>query len=210
MPVIAKLCHNYSSKILVTKYMITRQFLFGYLTLMIGLINLSLMSQSVHANEDVWIDVDTTAHTLKVMRGDVIQLTFENVAIGRFGTTWFKKTKDDKTPLGQFRIGWINEQSRYYRFFGLDYPNRETARRALADGRITEETWLSILETTNKERTPPQNTPLGGYIGIHGIGRGDPEVHDQFNWTNGCVALTNEQIDQLGEWAKPGVMVNIH
>ncbi len=178
--------------------------------LLTGLISLLLMNQSVHANEDVWIDVDTTAHTLTVMQGDAVQLTFENVAIGRFGTTWFKKTKDDKTPLGQFRIGWINEQSRYYRFFGLDYPNRETAQRALEEGVITEEAWLSILNATNRERTPPQNTPLGGYIGIHGIGRGDPEVHDQFNWTNGCIALTNEQIDQLGEWAKPGVMVKIH
>ncbi|MCP5245074.1 MAG: L,D-transpeptidase, partial [Burkholderiales bacterium] len=46
-------------------------------------------------------------------------------------------------------------------------------------------------------------------IGIHGIGRGDPEIHDQFHWTNGCIALTNEQIDQLGKWLKPGVMVKI-
>jgi murein L,D-transpeptidase YafK len=190
--------------------MLKQRILICYLTLTIGLISLLLINQSVHANEDIWIDVDTTAHTLKVIQDGTIQIVFKNVAIGRFGTTWFKKTKDDKTPLGQFRIGWINEDSRYYRFFGLDYPNRETARLALGDGRITEETWLTILDATNREETPPQNTPLGGYIGIHGIGRGDLEVHHQFNWTNGCIALTNDQIDQLGEWAKPGVMVNIY
>jgi murein L,D-transpeptidase YafK len=180
-----------------------------YLILLTGLIGLSLINYSVRAN-DIWIDVDTAKHTLSVMQGDTVQTVFENVAIGRFGTTWFKKTKDDKTPLGKFRVGWINENSRYYRFFGLDYPNRETADRAWNENRITQETWRSIIQAINNEKTPPQNTPLGGYIGIHGIGNGDQEVHHQFNWTNGCVALTNEQIDQLSEWIKPGVMVEIH
>ena len=174
----------------------------------IGLFFLSILSFHASANE-IWIDVNTTEHTLTVMQGDKVQQTFEKIAIGRFGTTWYKITKDDKTPLGDFRIGWINEQSRYHRFFGLDYPNRETAQRALEENLISEETWLSILKATNQERTPPQNTVLGGYIGIHGIGRGDPEIHDQFHWTNGCIALTNEQIDQLGKWLKPGVMVKI-
>lgn len=180
-----------------------------HLILLAGLTGVLLISYSARASE-IWIDVDTSKHTLSVMQGDVARAVFENVAIGRYGTTWYKKTRDDKTPLGRFRIGWINENSRYYRFFGLDYPNRETADRAWNENRITQETWLSIIHAINNEKTPPQDTPLGGYIGIHGIGNGDQEVHDQFNWTNGCVALTNEQIDQLGEWIKPGVMVEIH
>lgn len=194
----------------VTWIVFRQQILMHYLIYLIGLIGSLAVHQVVYANDTIWIDVDTTAHTLTVMQGDVVQVTFENVAIGRFGTTRFKRTKDDKTPLGKFRIGWINDNSRYYRFFGLDYPNRETAKRALDEGRITQETWLSILKAINKGKTPPQNTPLGGYIGIHGIGPGDKEIHDQFNWTNGCVALTNEQIDQLSQWIMLGVMVNIH
>ena len=176
------------------------------IAILMGLLLLPLTARS----DDIWINVDTTAHTLSVMQGDQIHKVFENIAIGRYGTTWYKKTLDDKTPLGTFRIGWINEQSRYHRFFGLDYPNRETARRALEENTITEDTWLTILRATNREQTPPQNTELGGYIGIHGIGRGDPDVHDQFHWTNGCIALTNQQIDQLGEWLRPGVWVKIH
>ncbi len=165
----------------------------------------------IHASAgEIWINVDTTAQTLSVMRGDRIKMTFENIALGRYGTTWNKRTLDDKTPLGTFRIGWINEQSRYYRFFGLDYPNRENAQRALEENIISEETWRSILHAVDQDRTPPQNTELGGYIGIHGIGRGDPEIHDQFNWTNGCIALTNQQIDQLSKWLRPGVRVIIH
>ncbi|MDH5551863.1 MAG: L,D-transpeptidase [Nitrosomonas sp.] len=177
--------------------------------ILIGFLSLLFFHLPASAN-DIWIDVDTVKHTLTVMNGDEVEATFENVAIGRFGTTYFKMQGDDKTPLGKFRIGWINEQSRYYRFFGLDYPNRDTADIALEENRITEETWRTIVDATNAEKTPPQNTPLGGFIGIHGIGRGDPEIHDQFNWTNGCIALTNRQIDQLGQWLKPGIVVNIH
>lgn len=163
----------------------------------------------VQADTGVWIDVDTEEHTLFVMQGDAVQAVFENVAIGRFGTTWSKVTKDDKTPLGQFRVGWINEKSRYYRFYGLNYPNLDTAKRAFEENRIDEDTWLSILAAKIRGKTPPQNTPLGGHIGIHGIGKGDREIHHQYNWTNGCIALTNEQIDRLGKWIKPGVLVNI-
>ncbi len=157
----------------------------------------------------IWIDVDTNEHTLLVMQGETVRVVFKNVAIGRFGTTWTKMTKDDKTPLGKFKVGWVNEKSRYYRFYGLNYPNLDTAKRALDENRIDEDTWLSILEAKNMGKTPPQDTPLGGHIGIHGIGRGDQEIHHEYNWTNGCIALTNEQIDQLDKWIKPGILVNI-
>jgi murein L,D-transpeptidase YafK len=175
-----------------------------------GLACFPVMHRSAQAYEDgVWIDVDTSEHMLLVMRGEAVQAVFKNVAIGRYGTTWAKVTKDDKTPLGSFRIGWINEKSRYYRFYGLNYPNLDTAKRALEENRINEETWLSILRAKSMGKPPPQNTPLGGHIGIHGIGSGDREIHHKYNWTNGCIALTNEQIDQLGKWIKPGVLVNI-
>ncbi|WP_258364317.1 L,D-transpeptidase [Nitrosomonas sp. Nm84] len=176
---------------------------------LVGMFGLSALHNPVRADNGIWIDVDTIEHTLSVMQGSTIQAVFKNVAIGRYGTTWSKMTKDDKTPLGRFRVGWVNEKSRYYRFFGLDYPNLDTAKRALDENRISEEIWLSILEAKNLGKTPPQNTPLGGHIGIHGIGRGDQDIHHKYNWTNGCIALTNEQIDQLGKWIKPGILVNI-
>jgi murein L,D-transpeptidase YafK len=189
---------------------IKRNFFIQYsIIVLIGLAGLCVMHNSARADNNVWIDVDTTEHTLSVMQGYTVQAVFKNVAIGRFGTTWSKMTKDDKTPLGRFKIGWVNEKSRYYRFFGLNYPNLDTAKRALEENRIDEDTWLSILEAKSMGKTPPQNTPLGGHIGIHGIGRGDREIHHQYNWTNGCIALTNEQIDQLGKWIRPGVWVNI-
>ena len=65
-----------------------------YLVLLAGLTGVLLISYPARASE-IWIDVDTAKHTLSVMQGDVVQAVFENVAIGRFGTTWYKKTRDD-------------------------------------------------------------------------------------------------------------------
>jgi murein L,D-transpeptidase YafK len=158
---------------------------------------------------DIWILVDTRTSTLSVMEGDRVKVVFEDIAIGRYGKTYFKRRGDNKTPLGRFTITWTKPNTRYHRFLGLDYPDLDAASRALQDGRIEEEQWQAIRRAAAAGQTPPQDTPLGGYIGIHGLGAGDPEVHRQYNWTNGCVALTNEQIDRLVKWVKIGTPVEI-
>ena len=79
--------------------------------LLICLLGVSVMHNFVRADDGIWIDIDTTEHTLLVMQGNTIQAVFKNVALGRYGTTWSKMTQDDKTPLGKFRIGWINEKA---------------------------------------------------------------------------------------------------
>jgi L,D-peptidoglycan transpeptidase YkuD (ErfK/YbiS/YcfS/YnhG family) len=50
---------------------------------------------------------------------------------------------------------------------------------------------------------------LGGSIGIHGVGAGNRRIHEDFNWTEGCVALTNEQIDDLDRYIHIGTRVVI-
>lgn len=168
-----------------------------------------LSSCLVNAHGDVWVGVDTNNLTLSVMRGEEIELSFNNISIGRYGASKSRMMGDNRTPLGTFRIGWIKESSRFHRFFVFDFPNREAADLALAENRITKETWQSIVNALNTGQSPPQNTPLGGYLGIHGLGRGDQKVHQRYNWTNGCIALTNAQIDQLSKWLKPGVLVKV-
>jgi hypothetical protein len=85
----------------------------------------------------------------------------------------------------------------------------ERADRALVDGDITEAQWQSIRRASKARLRPPQDTPLGGFIGIHGTGAGDPKIHGQYNWTSGCIALTNEQIDRLTNWVQIGTPVEI-
>jgi len=176
--------------------------------LLCTLLVLAAYISQVHAG-NTRIIVDTEAETLTVMQGSTVIKTFQDIAIGRYGKTYFKRQGDNKTPLGKYRVGWINRESRYYIFLGLTYPDQPAADRALQDDRISAAQWRDIRRAHNVGKTPSQNTPLGGYIGIHGLGQGDMVVHQQYNWTNGCVALTNAQLDQLLQWAQIGTSVEI-
>jgi len=161
------------------------------------------------SDRDVWLLVDTERRILKVMAGDEPQEVFTQIAIGRNGAGFTKARGDDKTPLGEYRIGWINENSKFHRFFGFTYPNLDNAKRAYQQGMIGESTFRSILRASMDEAVPPQDTPLGGQIGIHGLGSANPLVHEEFDWTHGCIAMTNQQIDRLTQWVKKGTLVVI-
>jgi len=159
----------------------------------------------------VRVRIDTKALTLTVIQNDRDVLSFSNIAIGRYGTaTAFDKRRgDNKTPLGHFAIAWITGNTSFRRFFGLYYPNKEYAERAFQAGRLDKKTWDHVRSALAAGRLPPQDTVLGGNLGIHGIGDGDTAIHEQFNWTGGCVALTNDQIDRLAVWVRVGTPVEI-
>lgn len=160
-------------------------------------------------HDDIWLNVDTPSKTLQVMVGQTPIESFEHIAIGRRGASHDKQRGDDKTPLGEYRIGWINERSAFHRFFGFTYPNLQIARRAFARGLIGGDTLQEIMNAHLRRSVPPQSTPLGGRIGIHGLGRADPTVHELFDWTQGCIALTNRQVDRLAQWIRKGTPVII-
>lgn len=164
------------------------------------------------AEEEIWLQIDTQALILRVMRGQQEIKTYEDIAIGRFGTTKDKRHLDGKTQLGEFRISIIKDptSSIYRRFFGFDYPKLDQAERALEKGDLPLDEFKAIHSAVRARRTPPQNTALGGHLGIHGIGAGDPKVHESYNWTKGCIALTNAQVDELAQWAHLGVRVVIY
>lgn len=157
-----------------------------------------------------WLLVDTKKDVLMVMRGNQQLKAFPHVALGSSGVGIKYRRGDNKTPVGVFRVGWINENSRFKTFIGLDYPNIDYAQRALRDNRIDALTYERIRAAWVNGYTPPQDTPLGGQIGIHGVGHGDPEIHRAgINWTSGCVALDNQQIAALRPWVKIGMRVEI-
>ncbi len=160
------------------------------------------------ADEAPWIRVDTRAGMITVLQGDRVLQTFGGISIGRGGVAESRRRGDRTTPLGEFRIAWVKEQGgAFRRFYAFDFPRREDALRAWHDGRIDEAAYRSILRAHASGVPPPQDTPLGGYLGIHGLGDADPWVHRHFHWTEGCIALTNEQIDRLGQWMADGTRV---
>jgi murein L,D-transpeptidase YafK len=161
------------------------------------------------ARAEIWVEVDTEGGLLSVLHGDEVMMAIEDIAIGRGGPSPIHAANDGTTPLGHYRIAWVNTDSMYHLFFGLDYPNWDDAFEGFSSGLIDEPTLLRISHALGRGLVPPQDTPLGGHIGIHGIGNGDPRVHRSFNWTEGCVAVSNEQIEQLANWISVGTRVVI-
>jgi hypothetical protein len=113
------------------------------------------------------------------------------------------------TPLGRFRITRIERDTGFHRFVGLSYPDAERAHIGRRQDDVSEQELQAILAAHRRGKAPPQNTALGGRIGIHGLGKADPRLHETMNWTRGCVALTNRQIDSLLPWLHIGMTVVI-
>jgi len=91
----------------------------------------------------------------------------------------------------------------------VNYPSRVDAKRGLQKGLIDRSTYQRLFDADLLDQVPDQTTLLGGQIGIHGIGKADAEIHRTMNWTRGCIALTDSQINSLGAWIKKGTVVVI-
>lgn len=174
------------------------------------LVSLAAVSNSsADPATDSWLLVDSGALTLTVMQGGQPRMTLHNLAVGRFGVSAEKMRGDNMTPLGRFRITRIERDTGFHRFLRLDYPDVDRATKAASQGDIGRGELEAIRAAHRRGTLPPQNTVLGGHIGIHGLGSSDPTVHRIMNWTRGCVALTNEQIDRLLPWIRVGTTVEI-
>lgn len=156
-----------------------------------------------------WVLVDTEREAVFVMRGEQVVLKLDGISRGRGGVALLHKAGDRVTPIGRYRVSRINRESGFHRFIGLNYPTVAHARLAYWEGVIDEPTYQAIVRSVQAGYPPPQNTPLGGHLGLHGIGAGDHRIHRRFNWTEGCIALTDQQIDSLLEFVTIGTEVVI-
>jgi len=126
---------------------------------------------------------------LQVFDGGKLIKTYK-IALG-FTPRGDKGTEGDgKTPEGEFYVFTKNDKSKFFLSLGLSYPNAEAAERGLREKLISREEYDEILKAVAEKRMPPQKTALGGEIYIHGGGT----VYD---WTDGCVALPDEEIKEL-------------
>jgi len=124
------------------------------------------------------------------------------IALG-FAPRGDKKTEGDgKTPEGVFYVFTKNPNSRFHLSLGLSYPGIKDAERGLRQKIITREEHDEIIAAINAKLMPPQNTALGGEIYIHGGGKAK-------DWTWGCVAVEDEEIQELFEKIPVGTEVEI-
>ena len=96
---------------------------------------------------------------------------------------------DGKTPEGKYRINERNPNSGYHKNLGVSYPNEADKAYAAAQG-----------------KSP------GGLIKIHGIKNGWGSIgkkHLQRDWTDGCIAVTDEEIDELYRSVKHNAEIEI-
>lgn len=109
---------------------------------------------------------------------------------------------DLRTPEGEYFVCSRNVQSRFHLFAGISYPGPKDARRGVESGRISARLGREIEETAAKKVRPPWKTPLGGEIGIHGNGSSS-------DWTLGCIAVDDEDIERLWFFLQIGTKVVI-
>jgi murein L,D-transpeptidase YafK len=168
---------------------------------------LFIATRDAAAASDIWLSIDTERLYLAVMRGDTELQVFDNIAIGSNGAARSRVRGDETTPLGEFTITDIRPSKRFELFMEINYPNREHTERAFLEERISAEEYNTLLVDLDQGNPPPQDTSLGGFLGIHGLGWSSPEIHKAVNWTDGCIALTNEQLDELADWVSVGTRV---
>lgn len=181
-----------------------------YLTITVIFFGLMGCGECLADADDPSILIDTKTFSLTVLSASNRPLArFRNISLGSGGISDTHLAGDATTPLGTFHVAWINPHSRFRIFFGLDYPTRSDGARALALGILDRTDYEAILSAHSHGYLPPQDTALGGEIGIHGIGEGNPEIHRHINWTKGCIALPNADAVALGKWIHIGTKVII-
>ncbi|MCH3963075.1 MAG: L,D-transpeptidase family protein [Clostridium sp.] len=143
---------------------------------------------------------DTSVKIFKEKR--ILELYGDNKLVGRFKISLGRQVSgakeregDNRTPEGSYYVCYINANSKYKYFFGISYPNIEDAQNGLNKNVIDEITYNKIKMAIDEGRTPPWHTPLGGEIGIHGGGT-------QSDWTYGCIAMSDKDIDIVKDYIK--------
>lgn len=139
--------------------------------------------------------------TLELFDGEKLVKKYD-VSLGLVPDGHKQSQGDYRTPEGRYFICNRNYGSQFHLFLGLSYPNAEDARAALEAKKIDAKTAQKLVEADKAKRQPDWNTGLGGAVGIHGGGVGN-------DWTWGCIALSDEHIEELWTVCPHGTPVDI-
>ncbi len=142
---------------------------------------------------DKSVSIDKIVVTKHKRRLDLISnntvIKSYKISLGRIPKGHKKYEGDKRTPEGLYYINDKNPNSGYHRNLGISYPNPQDIKHAESVG-----------------KNP------GGLIKVHGIKNGFGWVgrfHLIFDWTAGCIAVTDNEIDELYENIKIGTPIEI-
>jgi murein L,D-transpeptidase YafK len=167
-------------------------------------------SHLLAAQSGLRIEVSKTHHALKVIRDGRMLRTFHaSFGWGEGGTKI--AIGDGRTPTGVYHVYEKRPSERFRWFLALNYPDSQDADRAFEAGRIDADTWADIWVADRSGDPPPYNTPLGAFVGIHGTGAEGrvARLRQGSDWTDGCIALSDSDIDELVMMTPVGTEVDI-
>ncbi len=126
--------------------------------------------------------------TMTLMGGGQALKTYK-VALGGQPVGAKRRVGDHKAPEGQYVIDSKNSKSQFHLALHISYPN-----------------------ASDRERARELGVNPGGEIEIHGLGDkyawvGGP--HRQVDWTDGCIAVTNAEIEEIWRLVPVGTPVEI-
>jgi len=126
--------------------------------------------------------------TLELMSHGKVLKTYK-VALGRDPVGPKLRQGDHRTPEGTYILDRRNASSRFYRSIHISYPNSQDRAEAAKLG-----------------------ASPGGDVMIHGLPNGFGwlgSLHRRMDWTDGCVAVTNEEMDEIWRAVPDGTPVEI-
>jgi hypothetical protein len=176
--------------------------------------------------------IEKGAYALKLYCGDRLLKTYR-IQLGEHPRGAKIRRYDSRTPDGSYRICSHNRNSRYYLSLQLDYPNEADIQGAVRQRRITAGQAASLRAELAAAICPSGRTRLGGEIFIHGqlprvtrqirrekrkrtaradLQPGDIDpgaLREFYNWTQGCIGMTNPDIRELYRFLPDGTPVEI-
>ncbi|RDC60588.1 hypothetical protein HME9302_01800 [Alteripontixanthobacter maritimus] len=141
------------------------------------------LPQEVHAT---YLLVDKSDRTLTAFSGDTPIRTYTGIAFGDAPQGHKQFEGDERTPEGRYTIDTRNPESAFHLSLRISYPN--SADIAFAQG---------------LGRDP------GGDIFIHGQPNGSSMARIPGDWTDGCIALSNAEIEELWRLVPDGTIIDI-
>ena len=174
-------------------------------------LNEAMKSKGLTDLEDVKLVIDRSNYHLDLYSDTVLVKRYK-VVFGKNRDNFKTSAYDYITPIGNYSICNIDTSSQYHKFLKLSYPNKRDAAEALKNGYIDKSEHDRIIHHSSVNNCSPGDTPLGANIGIHGTGKYNfifKNLPFIFNWTNGSIAVSNENLDELFSVAKIGTKVKI-
>jgi murein L,D-transpeptidase YafK len=153
-----------------------------------GLLLFALLPTLVSAQQIDRIVVVKSKHQLLLLSANETVKSYA-VALGTGGLTPKQYEGDHKTPEGFYRIDWRNPASRFHLALHISYPNDD-----------------------DKEHARKLGVSPGGDIMIHGLGNDFKWLgikHRLSDWTDGCIAVTNSEIEEIWRLVPVGTVVEI-